>query len=223
MSRLPDEQWDMIEDSINKKRIAQSARNRRTHCDKGGSVKFPSDFMTKKELKAMNGEMCTYKLNSSMSWGEFMTMPTDIQQMYMKSIQDKYKIPNKYLADVMGTSPNTLGRYLSKTLHINIGQPKGAGSHSWSKTEEAKTFYQWWGKVPTINEDEPVIIQKEIIEPVTSPIKNDYPIPTAGTIDFDNVTIHGVMETLSLLLGTDRYNFTIGWCEVNENSAAKED
>ena len=52
MSKLPDEQWDMIEDSISKKRTAQSARHRRTHCGKGGSVKFPSDYMTKKGVKS---------------------------------------------------------------------------------------------------------------------------------------------------------------------------
>jgi hypothetical protein len=53
MSRLPDEQWLMIEDSINKKKIARGSRNRKTHCGKGGSAKFPSDYMTRKEINAV--------------------------------------------------------------------------------------------------------------------------------------------------------------------------
>jgi len=57
MPYLPDEQWVMIKDSIDKKNIARSSHNKRSHCGKGGSVKFPSDYMTKKELKAMNGEV----------------------------------------------------------------------------------------------------------------------------------------------------------------------
>ena len=82
MSKLPDEQWDMIEDSISKKRTAQSARHRRTHCGKGGSVKFPSDYMTKKELQQMNGECKSYRLNDPMMWEEFKKLPDDIKTMY---------------------------------------------------------------------------------------------------------------------------------------------
>lgn len=172
----------------------------------------------------MNGELTTYKLNSSMSWTEFMTMPIDIQQMYMKSIQDKYKIPNKYLAEVMEISPNTLGRYLSKTLNINSSKSKGAGSHSWPKTEEAKAFYKWCGKMPITKEDEPAIAQNEAIEFIEPVIKNSYPMPAAGSIDFNNATIHEVMKAMASLLGTNHYyNFTIGWCKINECSKNKEE
>lgn len=81
MSRLPDEPLEMIEDSISKKRAAQSARHRRTHCGKSGSVKFPSDYMTKKELKAMNGECKSYRLNDPMYTK--LTIPSDVPQYTM--------------------------------------------------------------------------------------------------------------------------------------------
>ena len=50
MAWYTDEQYEMIRDSREKKSIAASAFKQKTHCGKGGRVKFPSDYMSKKEL-----------------------------------------------------------------------------------------------------------------------------------------------------------------------------
>ncbi len=102
MPYLPDEQWVMIKDSIDKKNIARSSHNKRSHCGKGGSVKFPSDYMTKKELKAMNGEVKTYHLNDPMTWEEFKKLPDDIKIAYIKNLREKFEVPNKTLAESFG-------------------------------------------------------------------------------------------------------------------------
>ena len=145
MSRLPDEQWDMIEDSISKKRTAQSARHRRTHCGKGGSVKFPSDYMTKKELKAMNGEVKSYRLNDPIMWGEFKQLPDDIKTMYIKSIREKYDIPDQYIAEVMGVNPSTFCKTM-KCLGCAIGVRMGLKGNAWKESEQGIAFYKWWRK-----------------------------------------------------------------------------
>ena len=67
MALLPDEQYVMISDSIEKKKIARSSHNRKTHCGKSGRVKFPSDYLSKKELKAMNSDVKSYNLNRPMT------------------------------------------------------------------------------------------------------------------------------------------------------------
>lgn len=94
MALLPDEQYVMISDSIEKKKIARSSHNRKTHCGKGGRVKFPSDYLSKKELKAMNGDVKSYNLNRPMTWEEFRSMPKDLQIMYIKNfaMNSKFQI-----------------------------------------------------------------------------------------------------------------------------------
>lgn len=60
---MTDERFTFIEDCKDKKRTARGAHNKRTHCGKGGAVMFPSDYLTTKEKKAMNGECKAYRMN----------------------------------------------------------------------------------------------------------------------------------------------------------------
>ena len=60
---MKDEEYLFHQTCREQKNIARSARNKRTHNGKGGRVKFPSDYMTKKELQKMNGEVKSYRLN----------------------------------------------------------------------------------------------------------------------------------------------------------------
>ena len=113
MARLPEEQWAMIEDSIEKKRTAASAFKQRTHCGKGGSVKFPSDYMTKKELNAMNGDVISYRMNSPLSWDEFKELPNDLKANYIKSLRAKFSVPDNQLAEMFDISLAKLTLYLS--------------------------------------------------------------------------------------------------------------
>lgn len=52
---MKDEEYIFRQESREKAITARGAHNRRTHCGKGGRVKLPSDYMTKKELEKMNG------------------------------------------------------------------------------------------------------------------------------------------------------------------------
>ena len=134
MARLPDEQWAMIEDCIDKKRTAASAFKQRTHCGKGGRVRFPSDFKSKKELKAMNGEVKSYRLNSAMSWDEFKSMPDDLKVAYINGIRERFSAPDKYVADMFGISQGQFGLYI-KDLKLDVALEKG----EWNK----EAFLAW--------------------------------------------------------------------------------
>lgn len=84
MARLSDEQRDMLKSCRDKKNVAASSRRRRSHCGKSGSVKFPSDYMSKKELKSMHGEVKTYNIKKRITHDEFNELPADIQAIYLK-------------------------------------------------------------------------------------------------------------------------------------------
>lgn len=119
MALMPDEQYVMISDSIEKKKIAHSSHNRKTHCGKGGRVKFPSDYLSKKELKAMNGEVKSYNLNRPMTWEEFRSMPQDLQIMYIKKLRNEFGVPDIVPSKAMGVCKSSFSKAM-RDLNLSL-------------------------------------------------------------------------------------------------------
>ena len=196
MSRLPDEQWVMIQDSIDKKNVARSSRGRRTHCGKGGSVKFPSDYLTRKELKAMNGEVKSYRLNEPMTWDEFKALPDDIKVMYIKGIREKYHVPNNVLAEAMKAS------YRLKTLGLGLGKAASGESKKWHGTLDATRFMEWWYGPDRCTESTIDICEKPEEESKTKVETSiEKCIPAAGHLSFDCVADEALNMVKSILTG----------------------
>lgn len=221
MSYLPDEQWVMIKDSIDKKNIARSSHNKRSHCGKGGSVKFPSDYMTKKELKAMNGEVKSYRLNDPMTWNEFKKLPDDIKVAYIKNLREKYAVPNKDLAEAMGVNSGYFGKSM-RDLGLGVGKgAAGRASKKWPGTPKALAFKEfWYGPVESA---EPSI---DICEEETTPVQdnmedmNEHPTsteslreactPTYGALSFECKAEDALDKVRAILAGAT-VHMTITW------------
>lgn len=102
MAWLTDEEYMLKTDTIEKKITARSARHMRTHNGKGGTVKFPSDFLSKGELMKLNGECKTYSLNKPMSWEEFKELPDDLKVAYITAIRERFLVSDKLIASMFG-------------------------------------------------------------------------------------------------------------------------
>lgn len=156
MALMPDEQYVMISDSIEKKKIAHSSHNRKTHCGKGGRVKFPSDYLSKKELKAMNGEVKSYNLNKPMTWEEFRSMPQDLQIMYIKKLRNEFGVPDSVLGKAMGVCKSSFSKAM-KDLNLSLGKSAGAIGKQWLSSEKSSKFSEYWNKFnkeeDTVEED----------------------------------------------------------------------
>ena len=156
MALMPDEQYVMISDSIEKKKIAHSSHNRKTHCGKGGRVKFPSDYLSKKELKAMNGEVKSYNLNRPMTWEEFRSMPQDLQIMYIKKLRNEFGVPDIVLSKAMGVCKSSFSKAM-RDLNLSLGKSAGATSKQWLNSEKSSKFSEYWNKFnkeeKTVEED----------------------------------------------------------------------
>lgn len=114
MAWYSDEQYEMIKDSREKKSIAASAFKQRTHCGRGGRVKFPSDYMNRKELNAMNGECKSYRMNDPMSWGDFVEWPNEHKITYIKLIRKRFGASDQYLAEMFGVATNLFAMYVKE-------------------------------------------------------------------------------------------------------------
>lgn len=152
MALMPDEQYVMISDSIEKKKIAHSSHNRKTHCGKGGRVKFPSDYLSKKELKAMNGDVKSYNLNRPMTWEEFRSMPQDLQIMYVKKLRNEFGVPDIVLSKAMGVCKSSFSKAM-RDLNLSLGKSAGATGKKWLNSEKSSKFSEYWNKFENKKED----------------------------------------------------------------------
>ena len=200
MALLPDEQYVMISDSIEKKKIARSSHNRKTHCGKGGRVKFPSDYLSKKELKAMNGDVKSYNLNRPMTWEKFRSMPQDLQIMYIKKLRNEFGVPDIVLSKAMGVCKSSFSRAMSG-LNLSLGKSSGATGRQWLGSEKSLKFSEYWNKFNNEQaveedkvEDEDEVVKEDKVEDEDEVVKetdisketsNDY------TIDDDELFHYG--------------------------------
>jgi hypothetical protein len=152
---MEDEKYVYYQDLKEKKSTGYSARKQRSHCGKGGRVKLPSDYLTKKELKNMSGECKSYRLNEPMKWAEFKAMPEDLQRTYIAAIRAKYNAPISAIAEMMGYLDNHLGKYLVHTLGM---ERRPRGNQKWDK----EGFWAWVGGVP--KQEEPAEVEQEVFE-----------------------------------------------------------
>lgn len=132
MAWYSDEEYELRQDIRDKSITARSARRTRTHCGKSGPVKFPSDFLSAKERKAMNGEVVSYDLSKPMSWERFKAMPRDLQINYIKMLRHRFEIPDTYIAEMFGTTRRTMGIHFKD---LKLLQGKGSHCHNWKREE----------------------------------------------------------------------------------------
>lgn len=236
---MDDVQYKLMQDTKEKKVTARSARHTRTHCGKGGAVKFPSDYLTKKEIKAMSGECIQYaSLKKPMSWEEFKALPKDLMKQYIAYIREQFNAPDKEIANMLGVSGNCLGLYIR-----DCGASKGMGvaAKKWKRDE----FYAWVSGAdmnapvaPVVDEGTPVdaedlnnvVLSNEdaaslsLSDKETPNTANDAPdlpiicvnnpipvIPKAGSMSFENNDVDDILQTLRSLLSGVRVNCTITW------------
>lgn len=220
---MTDEKYVYTQDVRDKKITARSARSKRTHNGKGGGVRLPSDNMTQKELKAMNGPVKSFPLNSPMKWDEFMKMPDDIKIMYIKALKSKWNVPNGELAKMFGCVQSTVFRVF-KPLGLTEGAEGRKKSRKWDKDG----FLAWLHGVPldkpaNESEDQPEAetASREDVAPcepvdVTEgeaiPVQGEKAsvIPCCGSLSFDGAA-DAALKMVAGLLGGVNVRISIAW------------
>lgn len=108
------------------------------HKKRGGSrskkCTLPSDHLTQKQRKELNGQVETYRLSEPMSWVEFLRLPTDIQKEYLNSLVRNYGARRTDVLSMFGISSSTMHRYV---------QDKLGGMTPWDNTSPKKPTKAW--------------------------------------------------------------------------------
>lgn len=205
---MKDEEYVLRQENRDRAVTARSARNKRTHCGRRGRVKLPSDYMTKKELQKMNGEVKTYRLNEPMKWVEFKAMPDEHKETYIKLLRSKWNVPDKYIAHMMQINQMYISKELQR-LGLNTGSR--SGRIKWDK----EAFLAWVHGIPTeaIEEtvDEPVDVAEEVVE-----TKGAAPlIPVMGDVQYEG-RIEDILLSLGALLKGAKVSLYVKWMPMEE-------
>ena len=206
---MTDEKYVFVSDVIDKKQTARSARSRRTHTGKGGRAKLPSDYMTKKELEAMNGECKTYRLNSPMKWFEFKAMPDDIKISYIKLIREKYGATDSAIADMLGIHKVT---FCNERKRIGMEATCKGGNPGYDK----EGFRAWVNGVPAQKKEQEVPQEVQVEVPqaeeqsTVAQVECCRMVPNSGNMVFEG-KVEEILKTVSVLLGGANAQISITW------------
>lgn len=133
---MRDEEYLFYSDINEKKRTGRSA-SKRNRTGKG-AVRLPSDYMTAKEKRAMNGEVVTMSLREPMDWTAFRRVPDDLKSEYIQSLQDRFDVTYPMLAKMFGVCEHTVKRELAR-----IGHPLGMRG---KRKAAVDAFNEWLGQ-----------------------------------------------------------------------------
>lgn len=195
---MNDEKFVFIQDLREKKMAARGGRHKRTHNGKGGAVKLPSDYLSKRELNKMNGETTSYRLNEPMKWLEFKAMPDDLKRTYIEAICEKYNAPESHIALMMGASSNF---YINELVRLGINRSKSrSGREKWDKDGFAA-----WCKGASAPEEKAESIPVNEEKPKT--------IPCSGRMAFEGKA-EDALNTVAAMLGGANVRISVTWSVI---------
>lgn len=196
---MNDEKYVFITDCADKKRTARGIHNKRTHTGKGGKVLFPSDYLTRKERDAMNGEVKTYALNRPMCWKDYKSLPDEIQREYFSLLVDKHKGTQQRIASMFGVSAETVRL---EALKFKIKFDRYSNSDIRAERVSAWTAFFNQENVPMVENTEPTEV------PPGSPVEVKAPsamsrggAPKSGSLCFENTTTTDALNLVFSVLG----------------------
>lgn len=185
---MDDIEYELLIDTIEKKRTARGARNKKigsksTYCG------LLSDRLTPSQLKKKNGDVKMYKLNTPCNnWKDFMAMPVDIQKEYIQNIQQKFNVSAIQIAEMMGVRPETLRLHTCKVFgkyFLGIKKPS---------KQQLEDFQRWVAGEVEEEEETKEEETKEATVPILSWPKAQIQSTTPEK-PYGNITFNGSVDS----------------------------
>ena len=132
-------------DCMQKKRIARGAMHRKCG-SKSRKCSLPSDYLTPKQLKELNGKVNTYYMNKPMEWKVFKTMSEQLQVEYIDHLVSEYAVGKSALAKMFGVCRNYVDEYLKK---LPLKSEFKRGNHQ--SPEQKALWAAFIGEVPVVD------------------------------------------------------------------------
>lgn len=120
---MDDAQWVLKQDIKEKKITARSARKKARHT----GCKLPSDYLTSKQKKQLNGEVICMNIRKPMTYKYFKTLPKDLQEEFLDYVVSTFHVTAEILCKEMFniTAPGLRNYIRTK----NMKSPWTRGQH----------------------------------------------------------------------------------------------
>lgn len=116
-----------------RKRIGRGDYNKKRQG--GKTVRFPSDYLTKKERDSMSGECKTYDMAKPVGWAAFKQWPEDLQRAYLLGLREKFNVIDSEIAEMFGVTQKTVSN-----LKARLGISNGKYKRKFKRADEWKEF-----------------------------------------------------------------------------------
>lgn len=109
---------DFDYDAMQKKRIARGAAHRKCGA-KSRKCTLPHENLTKKELKALNGEVKSYNIHQRLNWKEFKKLPDELAAEHIQYLVDTFGANVGAIASALGVCYDSVFKHLkSKGIRL---------------------------------------------------------------------------------------------------------
>lgn len=191
---------DFYKEVSEKKVVARGARYR-----KGGSksrkCSMSTDYMTQKQWKERNGPIMSYSMTQPIDWNSFKEMPADVQEMYVKSMKEKFGANQTDLAEMFDVHPQTV-RMVFKSL--GLGKMFSRGGKLMNE-EQKKVWHKFIGREAEENAEEQV---EAVVEETVDVIEEQPAICEQTEEDDSDVCESDVEDTVACLMSDFAVRFT---------------
>lgn len=191
---MTDEKYLFISDCREKKQTARSAGAMNK---KHRAVRLPSDYLSRKELKAMSGKVESYRMNDPMTWDEFKAMPQDLQRDYITLIRERFGVSDSAIARMFGVSQTG---FANKVVKLGLGKGKNCGVSN----KDKEGFLKWANGVKEVREETPA-------EPAApAELKLVQVVLNYGNLSYSGAA-DDILATVAALLGNRRVKLSVSW------------
>ena len=202
---MTDETYSFVKDIKERKQMAHGAY--RKVRGKRKKVTLPSDHLTQKQIKEMNGAVATYTMDKPHTYYELLAFPKDLRKEYIQGVISKYHPSINEMTKMLHCKRDT---FLALLKQMEVDMPR---------TYRNPTQKLEWRKFMGENIEVPEAVEtKEVQTPAPIPYT---PAPIIGKID--QMTIHVIGKPLAvgqgipaLLDPNKNYYFSINISEVEE-------
>ena len=197
---MTDEKYLFISDCREKKQTARSAGAMNK---KHRAVRLPSDYLSRKELKAMNGKVESYRMNDPMTWDEFTAMPTDLQRDYITLIRERFGVSDSAIARMFGAPQSS---FANKVVKLGLGKGKNCGVSN----KDKEGFLKWANGIRV-----EAVVATEEPHATAEPERPAERKPIQVVLNYGNLSYSGaaddILATVAALLGNRRVKLSVSW------------
>ena len=105
-------------------------------------MKMPSDGLTLKEVREIDGTPTVYKMDAPCRWEDFKAWPEDIQREYLEGLQKKYHVGMNEIARMMGVKEATFADWKTANGIKSLFKGRSYPTPEWETFKAGATWLE---------------------------------------------------------------------------------